>query len=193
MSRGVHVAIGHTHADPDQIRDASDADASFATYLGNRCHAILPRHPDYLWAQLAEDRRTAGFIADGHHRPDDTLIAMIRAKGCTRSVLVSDSVTLAGSPPGRYVTPVGGEVELHPGGRSSPLGRTILAGRREAWVMGWPTSLTRPPSAWPALSTWRPSAQTAFCRTARVRTAAGDAHLDIESTYVGGEVVHRRT
>ncbi|MFC1432546.1 N-acetylglucosamine-6-phosphate deacetylase [Streptacidiphilus sp. N1-3] len=126
--RGVHVAIGHTHADPDQITAVADAGARLCTHLGNGAHAVLPRHPNYLWTQLADDRLTAGFIADGHHLPADTLTAMVRAKGPQRSLLVSDAVALAGMPPGRYLTPVGGSVELGADGRLGQTGTPFLAG-----------------------------------------------------------------
>jgi N-acetylglucosamine-6-phosphate deacetylase len=126
--QGVHVAIGHTHATPAQITAVVDAGARLSTHLGNGAHAMLPRHPNYLWTQLADDRLTAGFIADGHHLPADTLTAMIRAKGLGRSLLVSDAVALAGMPPGRYQTPVGGAVELSPEGRLVQSGTPYLAG-----------------------------------------------------------------
>ncbi len=125
---GVAVAVGHTHASPEQIRAVVDAGATLSTHLGNGAHATLARHPNYLWAQLAEDRLTAGFIADGHHLPRDTLTAMLRATGLDRSVLFSDSVALAGMPPGEYRTPVGGRVHLSPEGRLSEAGTPYLAG-----------------------------------------------------------------
>lgn len=125
---GVTVAIGHTHASPEQITAATDAGATLSTHLGNGAHAVLPRHPNYLWAQLAEDRLTASFIADGHHLAADTLTAMLRAKGLARSVLVSDSTAVAGLPPGEYDTPVGGRVVLSPDGRLSKVGTPYLAG-----------------------------------------------------------------
>ena len=127
-SRGVRVAVGHTHAAPEQISAAADAGASLCTHLGNGAHALMPRHPNYLWAQLADDRLSAGFIADGHHLPADTLTVMLRAKGLDRSFLVSDATALAGSAPGVYHTPVGGEVELSRDGRLSHRGTPYLAG-----------------------------------------------------------------
>ncbi|SDP19880.1 N-acetylglucosamine-6-phosphate deacetylase [Nakamurella panacisegetis] len=128
VDRGVHVAIGHTHATPDQIRRVVDAGATLSTHLGNGAHAVLPRHPNYLWTQLAEDRLTAGFIADGHHLPADTLRVMLRAKGIGGSVLVSDAVALAGVAPGRYRTPVGGDVILDAEGRLTSVDTGFLAG-----------------------------------------------------------------
>ncbi|WP_418606984.1 amidohydrolase family protein [Georgenia sp. SUBG003] len=133
---GVVVAVGHTHAGPEQIRAVVDAGATLSTHLGNGAHAVLARHPNYIWAQLAEDRLTAGFIADGHHLPGDTLTAMLRAKGLDRSVLVSDSVALAGLPAGSYETPVGGHVELSDDGRLNVAGTPYLAGAARSLADG---------------------------------------------------------
>jgi N-acetylglucosamine-6-phosphate deacetylase len=126
--RGILVAIGHTDADSDRIHAAAEAGAVLSTHLGNGVADQLPRHPNLLWAQLAEDRLTATFIADGHHVPADTLKAMLRAKGKERSILVSDAVALAGMPVGIYETPVGGKVELTADGRIGIPGTRTLAG-----------------------------------------------------------------
>ncbi len=125
---GVVAAIGHTAATPEQVRRCVDAGATLSTHLGNGAPAILPRHPNAIWAQLAADRLSASFIADGHHLPADTLSAMIRAKTVARSVLISDSTALAGRPPGEYDTPVGGRVRLAADGRLAPAGSPYLAG-----------------------------------------------------------------
>jgi N-acetylglucosamine-6-phosphate deacetylase len=135
-ARGAHVAVGHTHATPEQIRAAADAGATLSTHLGNGAHAVLPRHPNYLWAQLAEDRLAAGFIADGHHLSRETLIAMLRAKSLDRAFLVSDAVALAGSPPGSYRTPVGGTVELTEDGRLEYGDTGLLAGAARSLADG---------------------------------------------------------
>lgn len=128
VGSGVTVAIGHTAANTSQIADAVDAGAALSTHLGNGAHPILPRHPNYLWDQLAEDRLMASFIADGFHLPPATFKAMIRAKGIERSLLVSDVTSLAGVPPGLYQTELG-DVEVLEDGRLVIAGqRTILAG-----------------------------------------------------------------
>ncbi|GAA1637057.1 hypothetical protein GCM10009744_27780 [Kribbella alba] len=133
---GVSVALGHTAASPEQITAAVDAGAVLSTHLGNGAHAVLPRHPNHLWTQLSDDRLTAGFIADGHHLPADALTAMVRAKGIERSVLVSDSVALAGFEPGDYQTPVGGTVHLSGDGRLSYAGTPYLAGAARSLADG---------------------------------------------------------
>lgn len=126
--RGVRVSIGHTHATPKQITDAAEAGATLSTHLGNGAHGMLPRHPNYLWSQLAEDRLTAMFIADGHHLPNETLLAMLRAKGLERAILVSDTAALGGMAPGEYQTPVGGRVTLSADGRLGLSDSPYLAG-----------------------------------------------------------------
>lgn len=128
VRRGIHVSLGHTDALPEQVHAAVDEGATLSTHLGNGVKLTLPRHPNLLWAQLANDRLSATFIADGHHLPADTLRVMLRAKGVKRSILVSDSVALAGMPPGTYTSPIGGTVELQADGRLCMAGSKFLAG-----------------------------------------------------------------
>ena len=125
---GVHVAIGHTDATPEQIVAAADAGAVLSTHLGNGVAGVLARHPNLIWAQLAEDRLCASFIADGHHLSAETLKPMLRAKGIERSILVSDATALAGMAPGIYQAPVGGKVMLGENGRLGVVGTPFLAG-----------------------------------------------------------------
>ncbi|RUT34478.1 N-acetylglucosamine-6-phosphate deacetylase [Arsenicitalea aurantiaca] len=125
---GIRVAIGHTEASPEQIHLAAEAGAVLSTHLGNGAPAMLPRHPNILWAQLAEDRLAASFIADGHHLPADTLKTMLRAKTLARSLLVSDVAAAGGLPPGIYDQPIGGRVELSADGRLGTPGTPFLAG-----------------------------------------------------------------
>jgi N-acetylglucosamine-6-phosphate deacetylase len=101
---GIVVGIGHTCASPEQIRGAVRAGARLSTHLGNGCHTMLPRHRNYLWAQLAEQRLFASMIVDGHHLPPMVVRTMVRAKGVARSILISDLSGLAGLPPGKYAS-----------------------------------------------------------------------------------------
>ncbi len=116
VKAGVVVSLGHTSAAAAQIAAAVDAGATLSTHLGNGSHALLDRRHNHLWPQLADDRLTAMFIADAHHLTPAQLKAMLRAKGLTRSLVVSDTVTLGGLPSGKYQTPIGGKVELRADG-----------------------------------------------------------------------------
>jgi len=128
VAHGVYVAIGHTDATPEQIHAAADAGATLSTHLGNGAAAMLPRHPNAIWSQLADDRLTATFIGDSHHLPADPLIVMLRAKGLERSLLVSDVASPGGLEPGIYHQTIGGRVQLWANGRLGTPGTPYLAG-----------------------------------------------------------------
>ena len=102
VANGVTVALGHTAAAADDIRAAIDAGARLSTHLGNGAHALIRRHPNYIWEQLGADELWASLIVDGHHLPPPVAKSMIRAKTLDRCLLVSDAVALAGMQPGIY-------------------------------------------------------------------------------------------
>ena len=124
---GVVASIGHTKATPHQIEAATSAGATMSTHLGNAAHPSLPKTQNYIWDQLAEDRLTASFIADGIHIPAAFLQSAIRAKGVDKSVLVSDAVMPATCDPGFYRLGTV-DVELHADGSVTLRGGTRLAG-----------------------------------------------------------------
>ncbi|MCS7025016.1 MAG: N-acetylglucosamine-6-phosphate deacetylase [Bryobacteraceae bacterium] len=127
VREGIVVSIGHTKATSAQIEDAVRAGATKSTHLGNGAHAMLPRHPNYIWDQLANDALAAGFIVDGFHLPASFLKSAVRAKGVERSILVTDAVAPAGCEPGYYrLGEV--EVELLAEGKVVMRGGTRLAG-----------------------------------------------------------------
>jgi N-acetylglucosamine-6-phosphate deacetylase len=121
---GVVVSIGHTAASGEQIRASVDAGARLSTHLGNGAHRDLPRHPNYLWDQMAEDRLMASLIVDGHHLPPEVVKTIVRAKSPERCILVSDLSGLAGLPAGRYGS---GMCELE----ILDDGRLVIAGQRQ--------------------------------------------------------------
>ncbi len=102
VARGVVVALGHTHALRDDILKAADAGAAMSTHLGNAISHQLEKNDNPLFAQLGEDRLTAGLIADGIHIPPYMLQSWIRAKTTGRVVLVTDATAAAAAEPGKY-------------------------------------------------------------------------------------------
>jgi len=124
---GVVVAIGHTNADSDCLQSAVSAGARLSTHLGNGAHAILPRHDNYIWEQLAEDRLFASIICDGHHLTPAVTRCIIRVKTPRRTILTCDASSLAGLPVGRYQE-WGQEIEVLPNGRVVVAGTPYLAG-----------------------------------------------------------------
>jgi N-acetylglucosamine-6-phosphate deacetylase len=124
---GVVVALGHTAASGPCIRDAIKAGARISTHLGNGSHAMLPRHDNYLWEQLAEDRLWASMIADGHHLPESVMRCILRVKTPARMILTCDASPLAGSPPGKHRL-WDDEFEVLPVGKIVVAGTPYLAG-----------------------------------------------------------------
>ncbi len=196
---GVHVAIGHTAATPEQVHAAAAAGARLSTHLGNGVAALLPRHPNVIWAQLADDRLTAGFIADGHHLPADTLKAMLRAKTLERAILVSDAAALGGLPAGRYASPIGGDVEVGADGRLGIAGTPYLAGAGHLLSQNVATLVNRVGLSLAdalRLATRNPGAFAggrgtlavgARADLIRFRFAPGDRALAVTDSFVAGE------
>lgn len=140
VEHGVRVAVGHTHADDDQIMAVVDAGATLSTHLGNGAHAVLPRHPNYLWTQLAERRLSAGLIADGHHLPASTLAAMLAAKRDHGAFLVSDAVATPSSVLHDGVSSVGGGVKISEDGALRHVASGFLAGSIQSLDVGVATA-----------------------------------------------------
>ncbi|REE78531.1 N-acetylglucosamine-6-phosphate deacetylase [Paenibacillus taihuensis] len=198
---GVRVSIGHTLASPEELAEAVAAGAAMSTHLGNGAHPVLPRHPNYIWEQLADDSLTAMLIADGHHLGAAVLKSMIRAKQ-GRFILVSDSVKFGGMPPGRYASEIGQQVELLENGRlQTAADARILAGSAQPLVCGIENAVRlagvslaeaidavtkRPADAmgWEELGRLQPGAQ-ANLTLFRMK----DGQIQIEETVVGGRSV----
>jgi len=116
VKHNILVFIGHTNATHQQLLDAVSAGASLSTHLGNGMHPVITRHPNYLWSQLADDRLGASIIADGFHLPAEVIHVFQKVKN-EKLLLVSDSVSLAGMPPGDYDLHIGGQVTLSKEGK----------------------------------------------------------------------------
>ena len=139
---GVVIALGHTAADGETIRQAVEAGAKLSTHLGNGIAASLPRHPNPIWHQAAEDALFASFVADGHHVDPATLKVLTRAKGLDKTILVSDASPLSGLPPGTY-----GEWAVEPAGEIVVAGTPYLAGSNQALDVGLRTLMGA--TSWP--------------------------------------------
>jgi N-acetylglucosamine-6-phosphate deacetylase len=202
---GVIVSIGHTSATPEQIRAAVEAGAQLSTHFGNGAHLMLPRHPNYLWEQLAQDRLWCTVIADGFHLPLQVLQVVQRVKR-ERMLLVSDAVALAGMEPGAYTTPVGGEVVLTPEGRLHLAHNDkLLAGSalmlKDSIEHMLRCGLAELPEAWDMASI-RPATLMGLQVAAGIAAGAPadlvlfrkgeDSSVQIEATYKSGICVYRR-
>ena len=114
--QGITVSLGHQLPAEGDLARLADAGARALTHLGNGIPNMLPRHPNPIWAGLAEDRLTAMIIADGHHLPGMVLKTALRAKGLDKVVVVSDASSMARMPPGEYAS-MNNRIVLEPSGK----------------------------------------------------------------------------
>jgi len=200
---GVRVAIGHTAATSEQIEEAVHAGACMSTHLGNGAHLMLPRHPNYIWEQLAQDELYSCIIADGFHLPKQVLKVIMKVKG-DKAILVSDAVSLSGMEPGAYSTPIGGDVVLTPEGKLHLAGNEkILAGSAQLLMAGIEhlvkSELADLQQAW-EMSSLRPAKLMSLPVSAGLTVGApadivllrqAEGRLLLEQTYKAGECVYR--
>jgi N-acetylglucosamine-6-phosphate deacetylase len=204
-AEGVVVSIGHTKATAAQLTDAVSAGATMSTHLGNGAHSVLPRHPNYLWEQMAEDRLAAGFIVDGIHLPLCFLKVALRAKGIERSILVTDASSPAGAAPGRYKLGEQ-EVDLTPDNRVVLAGQDRLAGSALRMERGIENLVrlcglslqdaVRMATLNPARVARIPARQQGLAPGERadvVEFRLDQGRIEVDRTWVGGELVFSRS
>jgi N-acetylglucosamine-6-phosphate deacetylase len=140
--QGCVVALGHSAVDLAQAALAADAGATLSTHLGNGVPQQVHKFANPIFAQLAEDRLWASFIADGIHLQPGVLKSLMRARGLDRSILVTDAVSGAAASPGNYGF-AGMRIERHADGSVRQAGTALLAGsalcldRAVRNVVGW--------------------------------------------------------
>jgi N-acetylglucosamine-6-phosphate deacetylase len=200
---GVTVSIGHTSATAEQIAQAVAAGARMSTHFGNGSHLMLPRHPNYLWEQLAQDDLWTCLIADGFHLPDQVLKVVLKVKG-SKAMLVSDAVSLSGLAPGDYTTHVGGKVILTPEGKLHLAENDkILAGSAQMLLWGIEQLTSRGlaslPDAWD-MSSIRPASFMQLPSASGLAVGAPadfvlfhtEGHsIKLKNTYQAGELVYQ--
>ncbi|MEX1137552.1 MAG: amidohydrolase family protein [Balneolales bacterium] len=112
---GITVSLGHQMATETDLEKLAASGATSLTHLGNGLPGLLPRHKNPLWAGIANDDLKAMVIADGHHLPPSVLKTIIRTKGVSNTIVVSDASPIAGLAPGKYNT-LGNDVVLEASG-----------------------------------------------------------------------------
>ncbi len=102
-AENVIVFAGHTDASYRVLERAIDEGLCGFTHLGNGCIHQVDRHDNIMQRALAlRDRLCFTLIADGIHLPDWLLASWLSIIGNERSIIISDSMSAAGMPPGEY-------------------------------------------------------------------------------------------
>ena len=199
VANRIVVALGHTNASADDIQAAIDAGAKLSTHLGNGAHALIQRHPNYIWEQLGADDLWASLIVDGHHLPPSVAKSMMRAKTLDRCILVSDAVALAGMKPGIYQF-AGKSVELTAERCVRLVGTEYLAGSAIELARGIENSVRFAGISLKeaiSLATLKPmhllNAKTHVETKANLiifKWDAAECEINLIATIVGGELVY---
>ncbi|HEY8415204.1 MAG TPA: N-acetylglucosamine-6-phosphate deacetylase [Thermaerobacter sp.] len=123
--RGIVVAAGHSEATYEEARAAFRAGVTLGNHTYNAMRGLHHREPGLLGAVL-DLPVDAEVIADGVHVHPAAIRILWRAKGTERVAVISDAVSAALLPPGRYDLHAF-QVEVRPDG-SSRLPDGTLAG-----------------------------------------------------------------
>jgi len=102
VAAGVTVAIGHTDATYDQVREAIGRGARVATHLFNAMAPLMHREPGPPLALMDDPRVVVELIGDGTHLHPALVRDVQRAVGFDRVALVTDAMVAAGMPDGAY-------------------------------------------------------------------------------------------
>ncbi|MEZ5307523.1 MAG: N-acetylglucosamine-6-phosphate deacetylase [Pyrinomonadaceae bacterium] len=94
--RGWVISIGHTAANAGNLDEALKAGASHATHFFNAMTGIHHRRKGVAGWVLTNDDVSIDIIADGKHIAPEMLSFAVRAKGVSKTSLISDSVAPTG-------------------------------------------------------------------------------------------------
>jgi N-acetylglucosamine-6-phosphate deacetylase len=100
---GVTVAAGHTLAAYQEMLEGFRAGVSVGNHTFNAMKGLHHREPGALGAVLTEKSIYCELVADGIHVHPGAMRLLIAAKGLDKVVLITDSSTATGLPPGKYV------------------------------------------------------------------------------------------
>jgi len=99
---GVTVAMGHTNATFEEARIAAEKGICYSVHTFNAMRPFSHRDPGVIGRVLSDDRIFAEIIADGIHVDPSVVRIFARAKGGSRVLLVTDSISATDMPDGQY-------------------------------------------------------------------------------------------
>jgi N-acetylglucosamine-6-phosphate deacetylase len=106
VQSGILAAAGHTNGIYREMLPAIDAGIKHAVHffcnMGNFRRDNLKRVAGAMETLLFDDRISTELIADGWHVGDTLMKLTVKVKGIDRVCFVTDAMTAAGMPPGRY-------------------------------------------------------------------------------------------
>ena len=111
---GIIVSLGHTDATAAQMQAAAQSGARMVTHVFNAQSPLSHRAPGAPGVALTEPSLYPCLIADGVHV--DAMLLNLAFNACPRAIAVTDSILVAGLPPGAMREFGGAPVRLGPQG-----------------------------------------------------------------------------
>ena len=101
-AQGITVATGHTAATYDECEQGFGVGVSQATHTYNAMTGLHHRRPGTLGAVLTNDDIYAQLIADNIHVHPVAMKILVRCKGVSHTILITDAIRAAGLEAGQY-------------------------------------------------------------------------------------------
>ncbi len=98
----IRLAFAHSNNNYQEAQSAFDKGLSVSTHTANVMSGIHHRNMGGLGACLLNEKVWCEVICDGLHVNDEMLRLMFKVKPYDKFMMVSDSVSIAGAPVGRY-------------------------------------------------------------------------------------------
>jgi N-acetylglucosamine-6-phosphate deacetylase len=100
--RGIAVSLSHSTATFEETLAAVEAGATWGCHLYNGMGTMHHRFPGIVGAMLTDERLSLGLVADLDHIHPAVLKLVVAAKKPEQITLISNAVSAAGMPPGKY-------------------------------------------------------------------------------------------
>lgn len=101
-SKGVVLSIGHSMANYDEIEVAIDNGAAHVTHMFNAMRPFHHRNPGVILGALLRNELKIELIADTLHVHSAVMELLLKLKGASGIILVSDSIRAGGMHEGEY-------------------------------------------------------------------------------------------
>jgi len=102
QQQGLEFAVGHSGATYDVMQAAANRGLQQATHTFNGMLGLHHRRPGTVGSVLTDDRIYAQVIADGVHLHPAIIQLIVKAKGISKTILISDSMRATGLEDGEY-------------------------------------------------------------------------------------------
>jgi N-acetylglucosamine-6-phosphate deacetylase len=102
LDNDVEFSIGHSGATYEQVIEAANMGVRQATHIFNGMKGLHHRRPGTVGGVLVEDRIYAQLICDGIHIHPAVVKMLIKAKGTSRVILITDAIRGTGLDDGDY-------------------------------------------------------------------------------------------